>query len=236
MVDFIEYEEIIPVYAILNLRENINVLPAPKRLYPYNEIASHVIGYVSRANQKDIDEDSSLELIGYTGKSGIEKYYNSYLQGEEGYREIKVNANNQEIEELSSKIAVEDKKLVLTIDMELQKYISELFKGQAGAVVVMDINGSLLAASSFPEYDLNIFVSGMSHEMYSKLSSSLEHPFTNKLVNGLYPPGSTIKTGLGLLYITTDLDENWNVNCESKLPLGGRILDVGKRMVMEKQR
>jgi penicillin-binding protein 2 len=228
VVSFIEYEDIIPVYAILNLRDNINIVPAPKRFYPYNEIAAHIIGYVSRANQKDIDEDSSLELIGYTGKSGLENYYNAYLQGEEGRREIKVNANNQEIEELSYKSAVEDKKLTLSIDIELQKYISELFSDQAGAVIVMDVNGSILSASSYPEYDLNIFVSGMSQEMYSELSTSLEHPFTNKLVNGLYPPGSTIKTGLGLLYITTALDEQWSVNCESKLPLGGRIFRCWK--------
>jgi penicillin-binding protein 2 len=228
VVSFIEYKDVIPLYALLNLRENINIVPAPKRFYPYNQLAAHVIGYVSRANQNDIEADKSLELIGYTGKSGLENYYNSYLQGEAGHREIKVNANNQEIEELSYKRAVEDKKLTLSIDMELQKYISELFSDQAGAVIVMDVNGSILSASSYPEYDLNIFVSGMSQEMYSELSSSLEHPFTNKLVNGLYPPGSTIKTGLGLLYISTDLDEKWSVNCESHLPLGGRIFRCWK--------
>ncbi|MBU1927678.1 penicillin-binding protein 2, partial [bacterium] len=228
VVSFIEYEDIIPVYAILNLRDNVNIVPAPKRFYPYNEIAAHIIGYVSRANQKDIDADSSLELIGYTGKIGLENYYNSYLQGEAGRREIKVNANNKEIEELSYQSAVEDKKLTLNIDIELQKYISELFVDKVGAVIVMDVNGSILSASSYPEYDLNIFVSGMSQEMYDEFSSSLDHPFTNKLVNGLYPPGSTIKTGLGLLYITTDLDEQWSVNCESHLPLGGRVFRCWK--------
>lgn len=228
VVNFIAYEDIIPVYAILNLRENINIVPSPKRYYPYNEIAAHIIGYVSRANQNDIDADKSLELIGYTGKTGLENYYNAYLQGEAGEREIKVNANNKEIEELSYKSAIEDKKLTLNIDIELQKYISGLFTGRAGAVIVMDVNGSILAASSYPEYDLNIFVSGMSQDMYTELSSSLEHPFTNKLVNGLYPPGSTIKTGLGLLYITTDLDEKWSVNCESHLPIGGRVFRCWK--------
>jgi penicillin-binding protein 2 len=228
VVSFIEYGDIIPVYAILNLSDNVNIVPSPKRFYPYSDIAAHIIGYVARANQKDIDEDSSLELIGYTGKSGLEKYYNGYLQGEEGRREIKVNANNKEIEELSYKSAIEDKKLILNIDIELQKYISGLFAGQSGSVIVMDVNGSILAASSYPEYDLNIFVSGMSQDMYSELSASLEHPFTNKLVNGLYPPGSTIKTGLGLLYITTELDEKWSVNCEANLPLGGRVFRCWK--------
>jgi len=228
IVSFIPYKDIMPVYSMLNLRERVQVVPAPKRFYPYKETAAHIIGYVARANKKDIDRDASLELIGYTGKTGIEKYYNSYLQGEAGHRKIKVNANNQEIEELLHKPAKEDRKLTLTVDMELQKFIADEFKARAGAIIVMDVNGAILAANSFPSYDLNIFVNGMSHKMYNELASSLEHPFTNKLVNGLYPPGSTIKTGLGLLYITTELNEKTSFNCESKLPLGGRVFRCWK--------
>ncbi|MDY0120697.1 MAG: penicillin-binding protein 2 [Sulfurimonas sp.] len=229
IVSFISYEEILPVYTLLNLRKNLKIISAPKRYYPYHEIAAHSIGYVSRANKKDIKDDALIELIGYTGKTGVEKYYNTYLQGEAGEREIKVNANNQEIEELSYKKSIEDSKLTLSIDMELQKYISSLFAHKAGAVIVMDVNGAILSASSYPEYNLNTFVSGISYEDWDKLSNSLDKPFTNKLVNGLYPPGSVIKTGLGLLYITTDLDEHWSVNCESSLPLGGRIFRCWKQ-------
>lgn len=228
IVNFISYEEILPVYTLLNLRKNLKIISAPKRYYPYHEIAAHSIGYVSRANKKDIKNDSLIELIGYTGKTGVEKYYNTYLQGKAGEREIKVNANNQEIEELSYKKPIEDSKLTLSIDMELQKYISSLFEHKAGAVIVMNIDGAILSASSYPEYNLNTFVSGISYEDWDKLSNSLDKPFTNKLVNGLYPPGSVIKTGLGLLYITTDLDEHWSVNCESSLPLGGRIFRCWK--------
>ena len=223
IVHFIPYGDILSVYTILSLRENIKIVPAPKRYYPYKNIGAHVIGYVSRANKKDIDKDSLLELTGYTGKTGIEKYYNSYLQGLPGKRKIKVNANNQEIEELMYESADEDRELVLSLDIELQEYVSELFQKRVGAAIVMNVDGSILAAGSFPNYDLNIFVSGMSYKMYDKLSSSLDHPFTNKLINGLYPPGSTIKPALGLLYITTDLSENWTVDCKSHLPLGKRI-------------
>ena len=229
VVEFVSYDEIMPVYSILNLRKNINIVPAPKRYYPYNEIAAHAIGYVSRANKQDIDDDRLLDLIGFTGKTGVEKYYNTYLQGKAGSREIKVNANNQEIEELSYQASQEDAKLTLNIDIELQKYISSLFTKKAGAVIVMDMQGGILAASSFPEYDLNTFVSGISHEEWNKLANSLDTPFTNKVINGLYPPGSTVKIGLGLLYITTDLDEHWSVDCKSSLPLGGRIFRCWKK-------
>jgi len=223
IVHFIPYEDILSVYTVLSLRENIKIIPAPKRYYPYKNIGAHIIGYVSRANKKDIDKDSLLELIGYTGKTGIEKYYNSYLQGLPGKRKIKVNANNQEIEELIYESADEDRELALSIDIELQDYVSTLFEKRVGAAIVMNVDGSILAAGSFPNYDLNIFVTGMSYNMYGKLSSSLDHPFTNKLINGLYPPGSTIKPALGLLYITTDLSQNWSVDCKSHLPLGKRI-------------
>ncbi len=229
VVHFIPYEDILGVYTTLNLRENVKIIPAPKRYYPYKNIGAHIIGYVSRANRKDIDKDPMLELIGYTGKTGIEKYYNGYLQGTPGKRKIKVNANNQEIEELEYESADEDRKLTLSVDIELQQYISTLFKKRVGAAIVMNVDGSILAAGSFPNYDLNIFVSGMSYDMYNNLSSSLDHPFTNKLINGLYPPGSTIKPTLGLLYITTDLNEKWKVDCKSHMPLGKRIYRCWKK-------
>ncbi len=228
VVNFISYEDMMPVYSQLNLRKNLQIIQSPKRFYPYGKVAAHLIGYVSRANKMDIKDDKLLKLIGYIGKAGVERYYNTYLQGEAGYREIKVNANNEEIEELSYKSALEDRKLKLSIDIELQKYISSLFVGQAGAVIVMDVNGSILSASSFPEYDINTFVSGISYDMWTKLSNSLDKPFTNKLVHGLYPPGSTIKTGLGLLFISSQIDSNFNVYCTAKMPLGKRVFRCWK--------
>jgi len=87
IVSYIPYKEIMPVYTELNLRENIKVVSAPKRYYPYKNIAAHMIGYVARANQKDIQNDRLIDLIGYTGKTGLEKFYNSYLQGTPGERD-----------------------------------------------------------------------------------------------------------------------------------------------------
>ncbi|MDA7816776.1 penicillin-binding protein 2 [Sulfurimonas sp.] len=229
VVSFVSYEDILPVYSILNLRENIKITSAPKRFYPYANIAAHLVGYVSKANKKDIKNDNLKKLIGYTGKSGIEKYYNNYLQGLAGERKIKVNAQNKEVEEISSKNAIEDRKLTLNIDIELQKYISSLFKKKSGSVVVMGVDGAVLSASSFPEYDLNTFVNGISQKEWAKLSSSLEKPFTNKLTHGLYPPGSTIKTGLGLIYTTTDVNKRFKVDCRSSMPLGKRIFRCWKK-------
>ena len=228
IVDFIPYEDMMPKYSQLLLHDNIKIVPAPKRYYPFKDIASHVIGYVSKANKKDIEQDPLLELIGYTGKNGIEKYYNRFLEGEAGSKKVQVNANNQVIKELAYTPPIENRKLTLNIDIELQRYISKLFQGKAGAVIVMKTDGSILAASSFPEYDLNTFVSGISQKEWIKLTTSLDKPFTNKLINGLYPPGSTIKTGLGLIYITTKLYPSWNVFCTARMPLGKRVFRCWK--------
>jgi len=222
IVDFVSYEDILPVYSKLALRDNVKIVPAPKRYYPYGGVAAHVIGYVAKANQREFEDDEDVKLIGTVGKNGVEKSYNDYLQGIPGKRTIKVSAYNEEISELNYVKAMENHQLTLTIDMRLQRHISELFKGKSGAVVVMGVDGSILAAGSYPEYDLNTFVSGISSDKWNELMSNPDAPFTNKLVNGLYPPGSTIKTGLGLVYVTSGIGRWWQVDCTGSLDLGNR--------------
>ncbi|MFY9141375.1 penicillin-binding protein 2 [Sulfuricurvum sp.] len=223
VVDFIPHETIIPLYSLMNLRETIKISPSPKRLYPYGAIASHLIGYVSKANQKEIDEDPSLQLLGSVGKNGIEKYYNNYLQGVAGERRIKVNAHNIEIEEIGRSATQENHNLVLNIDMKLQNFITQAFEKRSGAIIVMDIHGAIYAAGSYPEYDLNTFVSGISSTEWNRLMSSVDAPFTNKIINGLYPPGSTIKTGMGLIYVTSDILNEYNtIQCSGSMKLGNR--------------
>ena len=222
VIDFVSYEDVLPVYSKLMLLENVKVVSAPKRYYPYGSMAAHLIGYVAKANQKEIDFDPELKLVGTVGKSGIERYYNDYLQGIPGERTIKVSAYNEEMLELSSVDAVENQQLILSIDMRLQRYITELFEGLAGAVVVMGVDGAVLAAGSYPEYDLNAFVTGISTEKWNDLITNLDAPFTNKIVNGLYPPGSTIKPGLGMIYMTSGINRWWYVNCTGSMELGKR--------------
>ncbi len=222
VVDFVSYEKIMPVYSQLQLNDHIVVIPAPKRHYPYNDLGAHVIGYVAKANSKDIEKDPLAKLIGSTGKSGVEKYYNAYLEGIEGEKTIKVSAQNEVIEELTHTKAIERQDLVLTLDMRLQKFINKHFTARAGAVIVMGINGEILAAGSFPEYNLNTFVSGISSKNWKALIENIDNPFTNKIINGLYPPGSTIKTGLGLVYLSSGISQWWNVNCVGTMKLGKR--------------
>ncbi|HHP5711301.1 TPA: penicillin-binding protein 2 [Campylobacter jejuni] len=230
VVDFIPYDEIISHYSELNLNKTIKIDPAVKRKYPFGKLASHIIGYVGKANLQDVQENEIAKLSNYTGKSGIERYYNDILQGEKGTRVYKVNALNQEVEQLSYTPAMSND-IELTIDIELQSYLTSLFEGNAGAAIIMNVNdGSILAAGSFPEYDLNPFVTGISFKDWDELSNSLDHPFTNKLINGYYPPGSVVKMGVGLSFLNSkNISPSTQYVCNGSIELGGRFFRCWNR-------
>ncbi|EPW4270519.1 penicillin-binding protein 2 [Campylobacter jejuni] len=230
VVDFIPYDDIIPHYSELNLNKTIKIDPVVKRKYPFGKLASHIIGYVGKANLQDVQENEIAKLSNYTGKSGIERYYNDILQGEKGTRVYKVNALNQEVEQLSYTPAMSND-IELTIDIELQSYLTSLFEGNAGAAIIMNVNdGSILAAGSFPEYDLNPFVTGISFKDWDELSNSLDHPFTNKLINGYYPPGSVVKMGVGLSFLNSkNISPSTQYVCNGSIELGGRFFRCWNR-------
>lgn len=198
VVNFIQYDKMISAYPRLSLNENILVETENKRFYPYSNYASHVIGYIGKTNEKENKKDKIAEIIGKTGKSGIESYYNTFLQGEPGSIVSKVTATNEEIEILRRIPPKENQNIVLNLDVELQKMIYERFGTDAGAAIVMKPTGEILAAVSTPSYDPNLFVSGISQKDWTLLQSNFDHPFTNKFLYGTYPPGSTIKMGMAL--------------------------------------
>lgn len=230
VIPFIPYDKLIPHFARIAQHENLRIQIASKRHYPYGNLASHVIGYVGRANTQDVAEDATAKLVGFSGKTGVEKYYNAVLQGVKGEKRTKVTAFNQEIEVVSKTLPTSND-LVLSLDLELQQYITTLFGDDSGAVVVMNVqNGAILAAASFPEYDLNKFVNGISQEEWSLLANDLNHPFTNKLVNGLYPPGSIVKMGVGMAMLNTGIiTPSTMIESTGAMELGGRIFRDWKK-------
>ncbi len=211
VVDFIPYNDMIGAYTKLSLNQIIDIETESKRYYPYGKYTSHIVGYTGRSNKEDNDKDAIVAEVGKVGKSGIEKYYNAFLQGELGFDTIKVNAINQEIDKIKHKDPLENRDLKLNIDSRLQKMIYERFGDDAGAAVVMKTNGEVLAAISAPSFDSNDFVGGISHKDWQKLLNDVDNPFTNKFLNGLYPPGSTIKMGMALAFEKSNpgiLDKN----------------------------
>jgi len=214
IIDYIPYDTFFSKYTIFNSLENLSVESAVKRNYPYQKIASHLIGYVGRASRNDINKNPISKYSGIIGKNGLEKFYNDILQGDLGFKEVKVNALNKQIELLSEKEPSSDNNITTTIDIKLQKYIHESFDHKSGVVIVMNIKtGEILSAGSFPEFDNNIFVSGISHKEWEELQNDLNHPFTNKIVNGNYPPGSVWKMGVALAFLEHGISKDFKVNC-----------------------
>ncbi|WP_457607651.1 penicillin-binding protein 2 [Nitratifractor sp.] len=198
VIDFIPYAQMMKVYPHLSTNPRIKIETETKRYYPYGRFAAHIVGYVGRSNRKENEKDPVVKVVGRTGKSGLELYYNRLLEGQLGYVISKVNARNKELEVLERREPVSNRTLQVHLDMKLQKYIYDLLGKRAGVVVVMRPTGEVLAAVSNPSFDPNLFVGGISVKDWKALQNNLGHPFTNKLINAVYPPGSVIKMGVAL--------------------------------------
>ncbi|PLY11218.1 MAG: penicillin-binding protein 2 [Arcobacter sp.] len=214
IIEYIPYEKFFDKYTVFNSLDNLKVESAVKRNYPYKKVAAHILGYVGKASRRDIENNHISKYSGIIGKNGLEKYYNDILQGELGYKEVKVNALNKELEVLKEKEVKINNNIKITIDIELEKYIHDIFNEKAGAIVVMDVkNGEILAAASFPEFDNNVFVNGISYKEWDDLQNNIDKPFTNKITNGMYPPGSVWKMGVALAFLENGINKNFKVNC-----------------------
>ncbi len=229
IVDYISYNDFFSKYTLFNSIENIKIKSAVKRIYPFKNIASHVIGYVGKASIEDNKKNKFSKYSGIIGKNGLEKFYNQKLQGKLGFKDVKVNALNKEIEILKQVKPLINNNLKTTLDIRLQTYIQSLFKEKSGAVIIMDANnGEILSAASFPEFDNNIFVDGISVKNWNIMKNDFNHPFTNKLINGLYPPGSVIKMGVALSYLENNVKTNFTVYDSGSLLLGKRYFRCWK--------
>ncbi len=202
ILDFVPYDKMQTLYPKLLLNPQIYITATNKRHYPNNTLASHVIGYLGAADSKDLQSDPKSQYTHTIGKTGLEKQYNDLLQGEMGYKLVSVNALNQELEVLKKQEPKTNNNLILSLDKRLQQRADALFVDKRGALVVMDIHtGEILAAGSYPEYNLNEFIGGISVANWKNLQEDIYNPLLNRFTNGLYPPGSVVKMGSALSFL-----------------------------------
>lgn len=221
VIDFVSYGDMMKVYPSLSINKHVRIDTQTKRYYPYGQYAAHIVGYIGRSNKKENDKDFVAKAVGRAGKSGLERYYNTLLQGELGYTVTKVNARNRALEELEQKDPVSNRNLMLNLDMKLQKYIYSLLKKRAAIAIVMKSTGEVISAVSNPSYDPNLFVDGISVKNWKKLQNNLGHPFTNKFIHAVYPPASVIKMGVALAVSEHDKKElNKDENCTGHINVG----------------
>ena len=189
-----------------HLFSSVDVVEGFKRHYPLGREFVHSVGYVSRIDESDLKKisklglDSNYSATNHIGKLGIEESYESYLHGEVGFQKVEVNAEGRVIRVIERTDAKPGKNIYLTIDLSLQKVAIESLNNKKGAIVAMDPrNGEILTFVSSPSYDPNAFSSGIDNQLYQSLLSSKEKPLINRVIQGKYPPGSTIKPFLGLI-------------------------------------
>ncbi|UYI47793.1 penicillin-binding protein 2 [Vibrio natriegens] len=194
-------EKQVAVFSVNQYRfPGVEISATLKRYYPFSEVLTHVIGYVSRINDRDIqrlvreEKASNYQATRDIGKLGIEKYYEDLLHGTAGYQEVEVNSRGRVIRTLKYVPPVPGKDIVLNLDINLQLYVHQLLDDRRGSAVVIDPrDNGVLAMVSSPSYDPNAFVHGISGKAYRALLNDKNRPLVNRTTLGIYPPASTIK-------------------------------------------
>lgn len=194
-------EQEVALFAVHQYRfPGVEVSAQLKRYYPYGSALTHVIGYVSRINDRDMNrlqregKEADYQATHDIGKLGIERYYEDILHGTPGYQEVEVNSRGRIIRTLKYVPPVPGKDIILNLDIDLQLYVYKLLDDRRGSAVVLDPqDNGVLAMVSSPSYDPNAFVHGISSQAYSSLLNNPDRPLVNRTTLGIYPPASTVK-------------------------------------------
>ena len=175
---------------------------------------AHVVGFIGRINDRDLtrlrDENREQNYKGsvHIGKTGLEQSYEALLHGRTGFDQMETDASGRAVRMLSRIPPVPGKDLRLYLDLELQAVAEHAFGDYLGGLVALDPRtGGVLALVSKPGFDPNLFVDGIDPETWKQLNESPERPMVNRVLRGIYPPGSTLKPFLGLAGLELDLRE-----------------------------
>ena len=175
------------------------------RQYPQGDLASHVLGYIGRMTDRDLEriEDRGLSAnykgTDHIGKTGLEQSYEQELHGQTGYEQVEVDAGGRGVRTLSRTAPTSGNNLVLTVDLKLQEIVETAFGGRRGALVAIDpTSGGVLAFVSKPGFDPNLFVDGIDPASWEGLNNNPDRPLNNRALTGVYPPGSTFKPFMAL--------------------------------------
>lgn len=228
LIQNIPYKQMVIASEQLNYYPSLHFKAEKVREYLYE---NHFTGYIGRITE---EEYSKLRRKGYSinssiGKTGLEKYYESILRGENGQYVLQVDASGNNLEFFKHNLQKAPKNgddLILTIDNDLQTYISSIFpKDSNGSIVVMNIKtGGILAYVSKPDFNLNLFTGGISSEAWDRIVSNKNKPMLDRIIHGTYPPGSVFKPVMASLGLEeNEIDINTKLTkCEGGLWFGNR--------------
>ncbi|MFK4004433.1 penicillin-binding protein 2 [Qipengyuania sp. NPDC077563] len=199
------------------------------RFYPTGPSVGHLIGYVGPASAEDYEENPDPILItpGYKiGKDALEKEFEKELQGEPGARRVEVTASGRIVRDLETREDKQGAPVRLTIDGPLQDYAARRIGLESGSCVVMDVeNGDILCMSSMPSFDPNSFSAGIGRVEYSMLRDDERVPLRNKVLKGLYPPGSTVKPMHCMAFLDAGVKPQEAIICGGGRRIGNRFFN-----------
>jgi penicillin-binding protein 2 len=214
----LDYEKAMYLETFQDDFPGVSIVVQPRRFYPYNNLAAHLIGYVGIVQEdwKELPEEkrSSSQIVGH---SGIELLENDRMIGLDGGWQAEVDHMGRELQVLGKPVpSVPGENISLNLDIRLQKVATEAMQGESGAVIVMNPKtGEILALASFPDFDPNLFSGGIDQKSWNSLLANPEHPLENKAIQGLYAPGSIFKVvtayaGLDLGVLTPETERVCN--------------------------
>ncbi len=233
--DNLTWQEISKVEVNIPNLPGVIIETAQKRHYPFKEITSQVLGYVSAVGKKEAKNSNNILLKHpdfKIGKVGLERTYEQYLRGKAGIKHIEVDANNFTVrnKDLPHTKSITGDHLQLSLDLELQKYSYNLVKDKQAGIVTLNIEtGEILTLISTPSFDSNNFVSGISHKNWQKLLNNEAKPMLNRVVNSTYPPGSTFKLLVALAALEKKFNPKTSIVCNGKVRLGRRYFHCWKK-------
>ena len=204
------------------------------RNYPFSDVYTHILGYVSQPNEEEILANEIVQerfVPGMKiGKLGLEKTLENYLIGTNAIQRYEVNAYGKRINQLEHQKGKQGLRIRLTVDTEIQKVCGKLLNDRAGSISVMDIyTGDIIAMYSSPSYDPNKFLFGISNDDWALIRNNPLKPLINKTLSGLYSPGSTIKPIVALSALENKIvSPNFKVKCTGKMELYGQTFHCWK--------
>ncbi len=221
----ISFEELSLIEARKTDFPELSIIAEPVRYYPYEGIASHVLGYVGSLSRDDTFIYRDLNPTSTIGKTGTERFYDSLLRGDNGWIEYIVDSKGKILKKKDFKPFRVGNSLRLTLDISLQKFVEEQLKGERGAVVVMDPReGGILAMASSPSFSLDLFTPSILPENWVLLSQNPEKPLMNRALQGLYPPGSVFKIVLALAGLQEGIIKPENtILCPGYINVGSEV-------------
>lgn len=213
----IDQEELARIAVNQHLLAGVSVSAHLTRYYPYEASTAHIVGYVGRLDQRNLENVDRSNYAGTThfGKTGVERAYEDQLHGWVGEQRVETNAAGRQLRVVESSLPTPGEDIKLSIDIELQRYAEQQLGDKAGSIVALDPrNGEVLAFVSLPAYNANLFVNGISVADYKRLNTDKKRPLFNRSLKGQYPPGSTIKQLVGLAGLEYGLiNRNHSLSC-----------------------